>query len=1206
MLSLAAPHLFALVSFRVRTRAIGIGFLARLVVAAFPAFLFLETFPSTSYAQTKEFRITNYSIINGLPTDMIKMTWQDAQGFVWIATDAGIVRFDGRRAITSTELPSLYVKGVMQPAKRGHNQQSLNPSVSISSVLDHPVLILTDLGIVAADEGLSRLNVFTLGASQRSDTTIFRPKSWYEDKHGTLWLGEPDAIVRLAPSGSIARRYAFAEAYWSDHFVRSFVFAEDHAGHFYAAPQRGATLFQYNQGADAFVPLAMPPPPFSRISALLVRPNGALWLGTDKGVFELDGVPSLPQHQWRWKRVAAQREVSCLAQDSSSGGKPSCVYVGTWYDGLYRLRADNTKGNLEGRATSEKLSIVVSNTINDIRTSADGSLWISTDDGLKLLQPAALHQFRSVFARPYIQVVTSDANGSVLATDGIHLLRFSSHRPSASMEAARENTSENVSENVGEKILTVPDNAQGIAMSVMRRGDELLYGSSLGGVYSVRGSQVTKRAQLQATVAVFALCRTPDGSLWASQDLPEGITRIAPNGAQTLYGAARGLASQSIVLRTTPNGTLFAGGRGKAYLSRYDAADDRFINISAALPFDNRAVPRVSGAELVVSDMAASGDTVLWLATNMGLLKYHIGRASIDSVPLSRDMARRPVQAVRVLASGVVVFTTNQQAHQYLPSGQLLSTDLYIGTTAMTSTARNLAVDAQGTIWVGATQGLLAIESSANATRTTNTTNTVRTTRTTPTPVFVKLKCNDSLTRHLPVSALHLASQHPTGTFIAAEFAALTYPAERVRYQTRLLEAAAPDSSWSESSFDGEVLLPSLKAGTYTLHVRAQQTGMLWSEPAELRFVIVAPWYVAWWAWCLYVLWGGGLLYGVSKWRSRRLEQKNLVLKRIVAERTAEIERQLVILDEQARSIELTNTQLQEQNVALQELNNEKNEFLGMAAHDLKNPLTTIMMSSSMINRYAKDMKPEDIASQMQSVERTAKRMRDIITNLLDINAIEMGKFKFDLQPVNASGSISDLVTVYRVRAAEKNITLHFEPPTEEIWVRADETALTEIVENIVSNALKYSPPDKNVWVTIVGDQLMPNMPHEAGFPSARRALVAVRDEGPGLTEEDMSKLFTKFGRLSAKPTGGEHSTGLGLSIVKRMVEAMNGRVWCESQMGQGATFIVEFPQESPPHDASNAAPAHVQRNTTQESPAQESSAQESPAQEHTVQNTPA
>jgi signal transduction histidine kinase len=106
-----------------------------------------------------------------------------------------------------------------------------------------------------------------------------------------------------------------------------------------------------------------------------------------------------------------------------------------------------------------------------------------------------------------------------------------------------------------------------------------------------------------------------------------------------------------------------------------------------------------------------------------------------------------------------------------------------------------------------------------------------------------------------------------------------------------------------------------------------------------------------------------------------------------------------------------------------------------------------------------------------------------------------------------------------------------------------------EVLDNLISNAVKYSPQGKNIYIRL-------NISNEA-------VAVEVQDEGPGLSDEDKKHLFGKFARLSARPTAGEHSTGLGLSIVKRMVEAMNGRVWCESELGKGAKFCVELPKAS-------------------------------------------
>jgi signal transduction histidine kinase len=129
----------------------------------------------------------------------------------------------------------------------------------------------------------------------------------------------------------------------------------------------------------------------------------------------------------------------------------------------------------------------------------------------------------------------------------------------------------------------------------------------------------------------------------------------------------------------------------------------------------------------------------------------------------------------------------------------------------------------------------------------------------------------------------------------------------------------------------------------------------------------------------------------------------------------------------------------------------------------------------------------------------------------------------------------------------------------------ADKNATLQILDNLLSNAVKYSPYGRNVWVRVLDDYeslLIDTTPRGSLLaPSQEYVRIEIQDEGPGLTEEDKQKIFGKFTRLSAKPTAGEHSTGLGLSIVKKMVEGMSGKVWVESEEGKGATFIVLLPK---------------------------------------------
>ncbi len=251
-----------------------------------------------------------------------------------------------------------------------------------------------------------------------------------------------------------------------------------------------------------------------------------------------------------------------------------------------------------------------------------------------------------------------------------------------------------------------------------------------------------------------------------------------------------------------------------------------------------------------------------------------------------------------------------------------------------------------------------------------------------------------------------------------------------------------------------------------------------------------------------------------------------------------------------------THLELKHARERLREMNDEKNEFMGIAAHDLRNPLGAISGFAEIILEEAESLQPlhaerfdlsrKEISECAGRINETSRRMVEMVQNLLDANRIERGEMQLNLAPVDLAASVAAVLETQRPHAVAKQQTFHWQNESGTVHVLVDATVLTQVIENLVSNAVKYSPAGKNIYVRL------------RRSPEGTRC--EVRDEGPGLSAEDQKKLFGKFARLSAKPTGGEHSTGLGLSIVKKMVEAMNGKVWCESELGNGATFIVEFP----------------------------------------------
>jgi signal transduction histidine kinase/uncharacterized protein HemY len=232
-------------------------------------------------------------------------------------------------------------------------------------------------------------------------------------------------------------------------------------------------------------------------------------------------------------------------------------------------------------------------------------------------------------------------------------------------------------------------------------------------------------------------------------------------------------------------------------------------------------------------------------------------------------------------------------------------------------------------------------------------------------------------------------------------------------------------------------------------------------------------------------------------------------------------------------------------NVNLQTMDTEKSDLFGIVVHDLKSPLANIIMLGHLLARESEILNPGDIREFASDILTTSNRMMELIVNLLDIHSMESGTMKFTEERFDLIVEIASVLYLYTERAAAKHIGLYVDAP-QSVFVYTDRSAAIRVIDNIVSNAVKYSPYGKNIHVHIELDNSV--------------VRCSVRDEGPGINDEDMKKLFGKFARLSAQPTGGEHSTGLGLSIVKKLVEAMNGVVWCEQVEGGGAKFVLELP----------------------------------------------
>lgn len=239
-----------------------------------------------------------------------------------------------------------------------------------------------------------------------------------------------------------------------------------------------------------------------------------------------------------------------------------------------------------------------------------------------------------------------------------------------------------------------------------------------------------------------------------------------------------------------------------------------------------------------------------------------------------------------------------------------------------------------------------------------------------------------------------------------------------------------------------------------------------------------------------------------------------------------------------------------QQNKDLIKLNNEKNALLAIAAHDLKNPLQAILGSAELIERKVIKENLDIKADLIDNIKFSSKKAINIIVDLLDVQAMEEGKLMLKMELVDARDIVLESIEEFLQAANKKHIKLNYDEDINGCRIFTDINKLTRVVDNLISNAIKFSMPGKEVKISCKNINI-----------GAQEDIVRIEvtDQGPGFTKEDLQNVYSKFSKLSAKPTDQESSTGLGLSIVKKMTELLGGIVELETKVGEGSTFKLSF-----------------------------------------------
>lgn len=236
--------------------------------------------------------------------------------------------------------------------------------------------------------------------------------------------------------------------------------------------------------------------------------------------------------------------------------------------------------------------------------------------------------------------------------------------------------------------------------------------------------------------------------------------------------------------------------------------------------------------------------------------------------------------------------------------------------------------------------------------------------------------------------------------------------------------------------------------------------------------------------------------------------------------------------------------QLHQSNAELRDLNQLKNQFLGMAAHDLRKPIGVIMTYGGFVLDEAG--LSEEHRGFLGICLKAATDMKQLIDGFLDLAVIESGQLRLNLAPATVREIVTGAEPMARLMAEKKGIVLLVEPTDDLRCIHVDMSKLQQVLLNLVGNAVEHSVSGQRVWLSSRWE--------------GQDLIFAVCDEGPGIPPADQPRLFTAFGRTGLRKTAGERSTGLGLAIARLVIEAHGGRIWIENGSGHGARFVFSLP----------------------------------------------
>jgi signal transduction histidine kinase/ligand-binding sensor domain-containing protein/CheY-like chemotaxis protein/HPt (histidine-containing phosphotransfer) domain-containing protein len=1038
---------------------------------------------------------------DGLPQATVMTTLRDSQGFVWLGTEEGLVRYDGQKMVvyaggtpdSANSLPGSFIWQVVEDA-------------------DHDLWIaMKDGGVARWRRDTDRFDVFRHVDGNADTLASNAVRALLVDRQGQVWIGTSDAGVDILnpTTGRIRHlRHATDASSLSSDII--YTLRQDSRGDVWIGTEAGLDRWHAVSGRiERLGASARDPQLRSSISQVIESTDGIFWIGTyENGLVQIDSEGSVlrrEQHEARRQDSLASSKVRALLQD------------------------------------------------------AGGNLWVGTEDGLDLLEPQStrfMHYRRdagdeATLRNDYIMSLYQDPTGLVWigTRGGASRLNLRSWEMGGARPAW-----------LREQLVMAFADAPGREVWIASMAGLFRYDTLTGTARSI--DQVLGRANALGDASVMSLKEGHEGSLWIGT-MRAGVKRLRPDNRVESFAVApgkpRALSSPGIMsLAESRTGRIWVGTYGGG-ANIIDPASGEIRQ----LPFGSGA-DAVSGANVtaILEDtqgnfwLGTDGDGLTVLSAEGRLLRTFRGVLPSDVIySLGLDSRGR-------VWIGTHKGIAHAQDPATPPAQQSLVTEaLERGRSA--GAAYGVIGDPRGGVWVSSATGLAYLDAAGAVRRyhredglqgeefTSGAIQRLSDGRlcfggTGGFNIFDPQKLSGSreppalLLTGLAIAGVPATSATPVWLrqdmslgyrdhIASLDFAVLDFAAPDARLQYRM---EGLSDQWIDLWAQRSITLTSLPAGDHVLEVRAASADSPWSAP--LRFALhrdphplLTPW-----AWAAYVI-----LIGLAVALRIRHQQRKF----------REIERARDHLEAQVKE---RTSELLESNRQLAEAARAKSDFLDRMSHELRTPMNGVVGMTELLSRTSLSATQTHLT---RTIRASAQILLQIVNDLLDLSKIRAGKVQLEALPVDIGQVLEECTSLFAGAAEKKGLELIVCPPTHaQRALRGDPLRVRQVLMNLVGNAVKF---------TAQGEIVVRADVEEFGTDRAVVKL-SVTDTGIGMDEAVIAKIFEPFTQADEKTTRQFGGTGLGLAICRELAEIMGGRITVESKAQIGSTFTLHLPMQ--------------------------------------------